>query len=168
MMKRTLAILAGVFFLACISSAGWAKMTSEEIARLDKDLTPMGAERAGNGDGTIPEWTGGIQKWPAGYQHGMHHPDPYADDKVLFTITAANMDQYADKISEGHKAMLKTYGSFQIKVYPTRRSASSPRACGLSLRPCPRLDPAPKDDRGLSCALRAASGNGERRTLGPR
>jgi len=125
MLKRTLAILAGVFFLACISSAGWAKMTSEEIARLDKDLTPMGAERAGNGDGTIPEWTGGIQKWPAGYQPGMHHPDPYADDKVLFTITAANMDQYADKISEGHKAMLKTYESFKIKVYPTRRSASS-------------------------------------------
>jgi hypothetical protein len=57
----------------------------------------------------------------------MHHPDPYVEDKILFTITAANMDQYIDKISEGHKAMLKTYGSFKMKVYPTRRSASSPQ-----------------------------------------
>ncbi len=127
MLKRILIILVGALFLPCISSVGWAKLTSEEIARLEKDLTPMGAKRAGNADGTIPAWTGGILKPPSNYKPGMHHPDPYADDKVLFTITAANMDQYADKLSEGHKAMLKTYGSFKMKVYPTRRSASMPQ-----------------------------------------
>jgi len=126
MLKRILVILGGALLLACISSAGWAKLTSEEIARLDQDLTPMGAERAGNSDGTIPAWTGGIKKPPASYKPGMHHPDPYPDDKVLFTITAANMDQYSDKLSEGHKAMLKIYGSFKMKVYPTRRSESLP------------------------------------------
>ena len=127
MLKKILAILGGAFFLACIYTACWAKLTSEEIARLGKDLTPMGAERAGNGDGTIPAWTGGIQKPPTGYQPGMHHTDPYADDEVMFTITAASMEQYADKVSEGHKALLKTYGSFKMKVYPTRRSASFPQ-----------------------------------------
>lgn len=127
MRKRISVLLVVVFFLACMSSAGWARLTTEEIARLDKDLTPIGAEKAGNADGTIPEWTGGILKPPAGYTPGMHHPDPYPEDKVLFTITAANMGQYADKLSEGHKAMLKAYGSFKIKVYPTRRSGSMPQ-----------------------------------------
>jgi len=127
MLKKISVVLGGAFFLLCISSAVWSKMTPDEIARLDKDLTPMGAERAGNKDGTIPAWTGGILKAPEGYQPGMHHPDPYGDDQVLTTITAANMDQYADKLSEGHKAMLKTYGSFKMKVYPTRRSASFPQ-----------------------------------------
>jgi len=127
MQKKTLAILAGAFFLISIHSVGWAKLSQEEIARLGKDLTPMGGIRAGNEEGTIPEWKGGILTPPPGYKPGMHHPDPFADDKVLFTITGANMDQYADKLSEGHKAMLRTYGSFKMKVYPTRRSASAPQ-----------------------------------------
>ena len=127
MLKRMGVLLGGTFLLVCVSSAGWAKLTSEEIDRLGKDLTPMGAEKAGNADGTIPEWTGGIQSPPDAYKPGMHHPDPYPEDKVLFTITQANMDQYADKLSEGTKAMLKTYGTFKMKVYPTRRSASFPK-----------------------------------------
>ena len=46
----------------------------DEIGRLSADLTPMGSERAGNGAGTIPEWTGGITAPPAGYSPGDHHP----------------------------------------------------------------------------------------------
>ena len=34
---------------------------------LTTTLTPFGAERAGNADGTIPAWTGGITSAPAGY-----------------------------------------------------------------------------------------------------
>ena len=37
-----------------------AKISNEEAARLGQDLTPMGAEKAGNADGSIPAWTG---KW---------------------------------------------------------------------------------------------------------
>src|SRR5262249_56443140 len=44
-----------------------------------------------NADGTIPAWTGGIKSAAeAGfpnYKSGDHHPDPYASDKPLFTIT---------------------------------------------------------------------------------
>ena len=32
-------------------------LTPEQVARLGQELTPMGAERAGNADGSIPEWT---------------------------------------------------------------------------------------------------------------
>ena len=46
----------------------------DQVHRLSEDLTPMGSERAGNADGTIPEWTGGITTPPAGYSPGDHHP----------------------------------------------------------------------------------------------
>ena len=54
MLKNKLAILVGAFFLVSIHSVGLAKLSQEEIARLDKDLTPMGGIRAGNEDGSIP------------------------------------------------------------------------------------------------------------------
>ena len=81
----------------------------DQIHRLSEDLTPMGSERAGNADGTIPEWTGGITSPPAGYSPGDHHPDPFADDQVLFRIDASNFQQNADKLSVGQKAMFERY-----------------------------------------------------------
>jgi hypothetical protein len=89
--------------------------------------TPMGAERAGNEAGTIPPWTGGITVPPAGYQPGDWHPDPYADDPVLYTITAANAAEHAEILTEGQKALFETYpDTWRMAVYPTRRSASYP------------------------------------------
>jgi hypothetical protein len=100
----------------------------DEIHRLSEDLTPMGSERAGNADGTIPEWTGGITEPPAGYSPGDHHPDPFPDDKPLFRIDGSNYEQYADKLSEGQKAMLAKYGdTYYMDVYPSRRSTSFPQ-----------------------------------------
>ena len=128
MMRRILkwAILGlGTGLMLAVSTA-FAQHSLEHIARLDADLTPMGAERAGNATGTIPAWEGGILAPPAGYQPGMHHPDPFADDAVQFTITSANADQYADRLTAGHVAMLQTYDTFKMHVYPTRRSASAP------------------------------------------
>ena len=104
-----------------------AGITPDQIARLGADLTPLGGERAGSQDGTIPAWAGGITSPPAGYRRGDHHPDPYADDEVLFTITADNLNQYASKVTPGHQAMLKAYDTFKLNVYPTRRSASAPQ-----------------------------------------
>ena len=46
--------------LALAAATALAKVSDEEAARLGKELTPVGAERAGNAAGTIPEWTGGI------------------------------------------------------------------------------------------------------------
>jgi hypothetical protein len=119
--------IGATLLLIGISSACWANSSPEQIAQLGKDLTPVGAEMAGNAAGTIPAWTGGITQPPAGYKKGDHHPDPFAGDKPEFSITAENMGKYADKLTVGHQAMLKAYPSFYMNIYPTHRSASSPQ-----------------------------------------
>jgi hypothetical protein len=108
-----------------------AAVGPQEAARLGADLTPLGAERAGNADGTIPAWDGGITS-PAkagfpNYRAGQHHPDPFAADKPLFTITPQNMGRYAAKLTEGQKKLLQTYGTYKMVVYPTHRSAAFPQ-----------------------------------------
>jgi len=102
-------------------------LSAEEAAKLGNSLTPLGGIKAGNAEGTIPAWEGGITEPPAGYEKGMHHPDPYAGDQVLFTITADNMAQYADKLTAGHQAMLETYPDFRMQVYPSHRSVAAPQ-----------------------------------------
>ena len=129
-MKLTsLPILALCLPLTCSltwSTAATAANTAD-IDQLGNQLTPFGGIKAGNADGTIPAWNGGITTPPAGYQPGDHHPDPYAGEAPLFTINADNMDQYADKLSAGHKAMLALYPSFKMPVYKTHRSAAAPQ-----------------------------------------
>src|SRR5690348_15391534 len=92
---------AGVLF----ASVALGAVSPQEAARLGQDLTPLGGEKAGNADGSIPAWTGGLKSAAdAGfpnYHNGEHYPDPYANDKPLFTITSANLAQYAAKLSEG-------------------------------------------------------------------
>ncbi len=93
------------------------------------ELTPFGAQRAGNDAGTIPAWEGGLTKPIDGYEGpGAMHPDPYADDEPLYTVSAANVGQYADQLSAGLQGMLKRYpDSFRIPVYPSRRSHAAPQ-----------------------------------------
>ena len=129
-MKKTICKLS-IVLMACLllASQGFAGVSADQAARLGKDLTPMGGEQAGNADGTIPAWEGGIrspeQAGVTGFESGGHHPDPYADDKVLFTITPENMAQYADKLTEGHKKLLTQYSdTYFMNVYTTRRSAA--------------------------------------------
>ncbi|HUI63093.1 MAG TPA: DUF1329 domain-containing protein [Steroidobacteraceae bacterium] len=128
MLKRAIGFAAAAWLVATPS---WSAVSAQEAARLGADLTPMGAEKAGNADGTIPEWTGGIRSaadagFPA-YRSGQFHPDPYAADKPLFTITHENMGQYADKLTEGHKKLLQAYPDYKMIVYPTHRSAAYPQ-----------------------------------------
>ncbi len=92
------------------------------------DLTPLGAERTANAADTIPAWEGGIKTPPAGYKPGDHHPDPYASDQPVATITAANASQYESQLTAGHLALLKAYPSYKLTLYPTRRSANAPQA----------------------------------------
>lgn len=114
--------------LIILSLNAGAEITADQISRLGVDLTPLGGEKAGNADGSIPAWDGGLTQPPPGYQPGKHFIDPYAGDAANFTINAGNMDQYADKLSEGHKALLKTYSdTYKMNVYPTRRSAAAPQ-----------------------------------------
>jgi len=126
-MPGTRLMVAGIALLLTLGPSVRAGASPEDVARLGKDLTPLGAEKAGNAEGTIPAWEGGITTPPAGYEPGKHYVDPFADDEVLFTITAQNVDRYADKLTPGHQAMLRTYSTFKMNVYPTHRSASYPQ-----------------------------------------
>lgn len=120
--------LLGALLLAPVLSAAALPAAADSAADLGKTLTPYGAIKAANKDGSIPEWTGGINKAPAGFKKGDHQVDPFADDKPLFTIDASNMDRYADKLPDGLKAMLKQYPqTYKMTVYPTRRSAAAPQ-----------------------------------------
>lgn len=129
-MNKTLMSIGLASLLGLGSGLALAKTTPEQAARLGgSELTPMGAERAGNAEGTIPPWEGGISELPAAYKKGERLVDPFADDKVRITITAQNVDQYADKLSPGQIAMFKRYpDTYAMPVYPTRRSAGLPES----------------------------------------
>ncbi|OZG70522.1 outer membrane lipoprotein-sorting protein [Hahella sp. CCB-MM4] len=109
--------------VALSSSLAWGKVSPQEAARLGDTLTPVGAEKAGNADGTIPAWDGGLASPPAGFD-GVNYIDPFAGESPKFEITAANADQYKDQLSVGQLAMLKKYPDYKIKVFPTHRTAA--------------------------------------------
>ncbi len=120
-------IVFALFVLAAPVPLGAEGVPPAPDALGGSEWTAVGAERAGNAEGTIPPWTGGIRDWPAGYEVGDHHLDPYGDDPVLFTIDATNVAHYAEFLSEGQRVLLETYpDTWRLKVYPTRRSASYP------------------------------------------
>jgi len=117
-----------LFLLTLLSVAAAGDNPSTASGQLGGPLlTPVGAERAGNTAGTIPPWKGGITEPPASYVPGEQHVDPWPDDGVLYTITAGNMADYADRLSPGQQALLQAHpDSWRMQIYPTRRSASYP------------------------------------------
>src|SRR5258708_11240689 len=123
---KTKTLLSVLCLLSSVLRAS-AGISAADASRLGNDLTPLGGEKAGNADGSIPAWTGGITAPPAGYTAGMHHPDPYGSEQPLFTISGSNADQYAGKLSAGHLALLKAYPDYIMPVYATHRSASNPQ-----------------------------------------
>jgi Protein of unknown function (DUF1329) len=93
-----------------------------------EELTPIGAERAGNTDGTIPSWDGGLTRPPEGWTAAHGYIDPFPGDKPSLTITGANAEQHASRLTAGEAALLAKYPEFRINVYPTRRTAALPAA----------------------------------------
>ena len=127
LMKHSLIGVTVAFALSAGSVL--AAVSADEAASLGSTLTPFGAEKAGNADGSIPEWAGGITQAPAGYKgNGQHHIDPFPNDQPLFTITKANLEQYKDKLSAGQIALFNAYpDTYQMPVYQSRRSGSAPQ-----------------------------------------
>ncbi|HDS1738637.1 DUF1329 domain-containing protein [Pseudomonas putida] len=118
-------VLSGALLSVSIMAMAAVEAASYQ-APFDPKLTAWAAEMAGNAEGTIPPYTGGVQSPPTvDYATGIR-PDPYRGDKVLFWINGKNLNQYADKLSPGVQEMLRKYPTFRLAVFPSRRSVSYP------------------------------------------
>ena len=125
-MKSTL-LHTSALALSLLATGVMAKVAPDEAAKLGASLTPLGAEKAANADGSIPAWTGGLATNAAAVDAKGFLADPFASEQPLFTITAANAEQYKEKLSAGQLAMFKRYPeTYKIPVYPSHRSAAVP------------------------------------------
>ncbi len=125
MIKRNLinaAVATAILWVASVDAA----VTQDEAAKLKSSLTPMGGEMAASKDGAIPAWDGGMTKIPSGWKQGDLRPDPFVGEKPVLQISGKNVDQFADKLSDGVKALLKKYPTYRLDVYPTHRTAAAP------------------------------------------
>ncbi len=135
-LKRLTMLTSAALSALVLSTGAHAELAAADLAKLGTTLTPLGAEKAGNAAGTIPAWDGGITKPVAGYKAGGSYPDPYAADKELFTVNAANAEKYKDNLSPGQMAMLKQYPTYKLRVFPTHRSAAFPAGHYAETKEC--------------------------------
>jgi hypothetical protein len=113
--------------LVLLATPGFAAVSAEEAKQLGTTLTEFGAIKAGNADGSIPAYTGGITTPPADFKPGSGiWADPYKAEKPLFRIDSKNMQQYAAKLSDGQMNVMKLNPSYYMDVYPSHRSVSYP------------------------------------------
>lgn len=123
------ATLAALCLSSLATNTALAAVSPDQAARLGKDLTPMGAEMAGNADGSIPPWNPNGTPVPAAFVAGSDdYVDAYPDEKPLYTIDASNWQQYRDSLTAGTAAMFEKHGAagFKMHVYPTHRGAVRP------------------------------------------
>lgn len=128
-MKRTaLAGMLAIASLALLAQPALAQVSADDARQLGAKLTEFGAEKAANADGSIPAYSGGLSKPPAGFVKGAdRYVDPFAGEKPLYSVTAKNMAQYAAMLTEGNKAMLTRFAdSYRLDVYPTHRTVTYP------------------------------------------
>jgi hypothetical protein len=122
-------IKAALIMGSLIASSAFAEVSAEQAAQLGKNLTPMGAEMAGNEDGSIPAWDPKGAPIPAGYVKGSgNYIDPYSDEKPIYTVNASNWKEHADNLTVGTKAMFEKFGNdgWEMNVYPTHRNSVRP------------------------------------------
>jgi hypothetical protein len=122
MMKRSLAL---VWSAALACGAALAAVTAEQADRLGKDLTPIGADKAGNADGTIPAYEGGEAPLP-GWSWGKErsHYSKFKDERALFSIDASNVDRYAGHLTDAQITALKTVPGYRMDAYPSHRTCN--------------------------------------------
>jgi hypothetical protein len=115
--------------IAALCFPALAAVSADEAKQLGTTLTAVGAEKAGNKDGTIPEYAGGLKEVPAAYKKGSGiRPSPFESEKPRLVIDGKNAAQYADKLTEGTRELIKRYpNSMRLDVYPTQRTVALPQ-----------------------------------------
>lgn len=104
-----------------------AAVSAEDAAKLGTSLTGIGAEMAGNADGSIPAYTGGMTTPPASFKAGdTMRPDPFVDEKPLLVIDSKNVDQYASLLTATTVELAKRFPTFRVNVYPSHRTVALP------------------------------------------
>src|ERR1700733_6424191 len=120
MKRRDFGLLAGTS-LATAAVVRPAKAAAADPSLLTTTLTPLGAERAGNADGSIPAWTGGVVSPPLDNNTPVQ-VRMFEDEQPLYTVDASNMAQYADLLTAATQFQIKNYVK-SLKVYQTHRTA---------------------------------------------
>ncbi|MEX6504564.1 DUF1329 domain-containing protein [Pseudomonas zhanjiangensis] len=114
---------------AVITGQAQAAVSAQEAAKLGQSLTLVGAEMAGNADGSIPAFDGGLTTAPAGFKPGdSERPDPFAGEKPVLVIDGKNVAQYKDQLTAVTAELTQRFPSFRVDVYPTHRTATMPQA----------------------------------------
>jgi len=122
-MRKVGAVLTAL----CAMSGGAYAASEADAAKLGKELTPFGAEKGANKDGSIPAWQGTeapTAGWAYGKSRAAHFK--YQGDKPLYSIDASNVDKYADKLSPGQIEQIKHAKGYKMEVYPSRRTCGNP------------------------------------------
>jgi len=126
-MKSVKSLLAASLAMTVVMGAQ-ASVSSQEAAKLGASLTLVGAEKAGNADGSIPAYNGGLTSAPAGFKTGdSMRPDPFAGEKPLLVINGKNVDQYKSMLTATTVELAKRFPSYRIDLYPTHRTAALPQ-----------------------------------------
>lgn len=126
-MKRKVWFLVALFGAMQGSGAAFASVDAEAAKSLGTTLTDFGAEKAGNADGSIPAYSGGLTEPAPGYKAGSPiYPDPFGNEKPLLTIDSKNMAEHQANLTAGQIAMFKKYPDYRVVVYPTHRTAPYP------------------------------------------
>jgi len=151
-------LLTTALTLSLVASAAMADVPANVANRLGQDLTPMGAEKAGTESG-VGAWSGQSIDGSAllqGYDGGAL-PNPYASDKILYTVTAANAGEYDSVLSVGQKALLATYpDTYKLNVYQSRRSCTYPDFVYKAAKRNAQVGKVVDDGNGISESIMAA------------
>jgi hypothetical protein len=127
-MKFVQTVLAASLALVLAAQAQ-AAVSTQDAAKLGSSLTQVGAEKAGNADGSIPAYNGGLTTPPASFKSGdSMRPDPFASEKPLLVIDGKNVDQYKNLLSATTVELAKRFPTFRVDVFPTHRTVSLPQA----------------------------------------
>ena len=130
---KNLVYVAGLGLLL-LATGVMAAVPAAEADKLGKSLTPMGAEMAGNADGSIPSWKP-LAKNAGTVDSKGFLSNPFASEQPLFTITASNVDKYKEKLAPGQYAMFKRYPeTFKMPVYTSHRGATVPPEVFASIK----------------------------------
>lgn len=120
-------LLASTLAMA-VGGVAHAAVSPEQAAQLGSSFTLVGAELAGNADGTIPAYGGGLTTAPASYQAGSSmRVDPFADEAPRLVITGQNVAEHQDKLTAATQELLKRFPSYRVDVYPTHRTVALPQ-----------------------------------------